>query len=65
MVVDANGELFYSINTGETWNFLRFKDSGITVVAPPVLMLDKNTFYKGIPPGVQRTTDGGQIVASV
>ena len=59
MVVDANGELFYSINTGETWNFLDLKigDYGI---APPVLMLDKNTFYKGIPPGVQRSTDGGK-----
>ncbi len=59
MVVDANGELFYSINTGETWNSLDLKlgDYGI---APPVLMLDKNTFYRGVPPGVQRTTDGGK-----
>ena len=59
MLVDANGELFYSINTGETWNSLDLKlgDYGI---APPVLMLDKNTFYRGVPPGVQRTTDGGE-----
>ena len=59
MVVDANGELFYSINTGETWNSLDLKigDHGS---APPVLMLDKNTFYRGFPPGVQRTTDGGK-----
>ena len=59
MLVDANGELFYSINTGETWNFLDLK-TGDYGIAPPVLMLDKNTFYRGIPPGVQRTTDGGK-----
>ena len=59
MLVNANGELFYSINTGETWNFLDLK-TGDYGIAPPVLMLDKNTFYRGIPPGVQRTTDGGK-----
>ena len=60
MVVDANGELFYSINTGETWNSLDLKIGSDYNIAPPVLMLDKNTFYRGVTPGVQRTTDGGK-----
>ena len=60
MVVDANGELFHSINTGETWNALDLKLGSDYDIAPPVLMLDKNTFYRGVPPGVQRTTDGGK-----
>ena len=60
MVVDANGELFYSINTGETWNSLDLKIGSDYGIAPPVLMLDKNTFYRGVPPGVQQTTDGGK-----
>ena len=60
MVVDANGELFYSINTGETWNSLDLKLGSDYNIAPPVLMLDKNTFYRGVPPGVQRTTDAGK-----
>ena len=60
MVVDANGELFHSINTGETWNSLDLKLGSGYGIAPPVLMLDKNTFYRGVPPGVQRTTDGGE-----
>ena len=60
MVVDANGELFHSINTGETWNSLDLKIGSDYGTAPPVLMLDKNTFYRGVPPGVQRTTDGGK-----
>ena len=60
MVVDANGELFHSINTGETWSFLDLKLGSDYSIAPPVLMLDKNTFYRGVPPGVQRTTDGGK-----
>ncbi len=60
MVVDANGELFYSINTGETWNSLDLKLGSDYGIAPPVLMLDKNTFYRGVPPGVQRTTDAGK-----
>ena len=60
MVVDANGELFYSTNTGETWNFLDLKIGSDYGIAPPVLMLDKDTFYRGVPPGVQRTTDGGK-----
>ena len=60
MVVDANGELFHSINTGETWNSLDLKIGSHYGTAPPVLMLDKNTLYRGVPPGVQRTTDGGK-----
>ena len=60
MVVDANGELFHSINTGETWNSLDLKPGSGYGIAPPILMLDKNTFYRGVPPGVQRTTDGGE-----
>ena len=60
MVVDANGELFYSINTGETWNSLDLKIGSDYNIAPPMLMLDKNTFYRGVTPGVQRTTDAGK-----
>ena len=60
MVVDANGELFHSVNTGETWNSLDLKIGSHYGTAPPVLMLDKNTLYRGVPPGVQRTTDGGK-----
>lgn len=60
MVVDANGELFHSTNTGETWSFLDLKLGSDYSIAPPVLMLDKNTFYRGVSPGVQRTTDGGK-----
>ena len=59
-VVDAFGELFYSMNTGETWTALDVEGSSSYRVPPPVLMLDANTFYKGTSGGVQHTTDGGK-----
>ena len=59
-VVDAFGELFYSVNTGETWTALDVKSGSGYNVPPPVLMLDPNTFYKGGPSGVQHTIDAGK-----
>ena len=59
-VVDAFGEFFYSMNTGETWTALNVKSGSGYNVPPPVLMMDANTFYKGAPSGVQRTIDGGK-----
>ena len=59
-VVDAFGEFFYSMNTGESWTALDVKGSSAYRVPPPVLMMDANSFYKGTPGGVQRTTDGGK-----
>lgn len=60
VVVDAFGELFYSMNTGETWIALNVKDGSGYNVPPPVLMMNDNTFYKGASSGVQRTIDGGK-----
>ncbi|MYA57554.1 sigma-70 family RNA polymerase sigma factor [Candidatus Poribacteria bacterium] len=60
IVVDAFGELFYSMNTGETWTALDIKGGSGYNVPPPVLMMDENTFYKGGPSGVQTTIDGGK-----
>ena len=59
-VVDAFGELFYSVNTGETWTALDVKSESGYNVPLPVLMLDANTFYKGGPSGVQHTIDAGK-----
>ena len=59
-VVDAFGEFFYSMNTGETWTAVNVKGSSAYRVPPPVLMMGANTFYKGTSGGVQHTTDGGK-----
>lgn len=59
-VVDAFGEFFYSMNTGESWTALDLKGSLAYRVPPPVLMIDANTFYKGSSGGVQHTIDGGK-----
>ena len=59
-VVDAFGEFFYSMNTGESWTALDVKSSSAYRVPPPVLMMDANSFYKGTPSGVQHTTDDGK-----
>lgn len=59
-VVDAFGEFFYSMNTGESWTALDVKENLAYRVPPPVLMMDANSFYKGTPGGVQRTTDSGK-----
>ena len=60
IVVDAYRAFFYSMNTGETWTALDVKSGSGYNVPPPVLMMDANTFYRGEPSGVQRTTDGGK-----
>ena len=60
IVVDAFGEFFYSMNTGETWTALDAKLSSGYNVPPPVLMMNENTFYKGGPSGVQTTINGGK-----
>ncbi len=60
VVVDAFGNLFYSMNTGETWTALDVKGGSGYNVPPPVLMMNENTFYKGAPSGVQTTIDGGK-----
>ena len=59
MVTDADGEFFYSTNTGETWTTLE-KDRSGSGIAPPLLIADTNIFYKGGPSGILRTTDGGE-----
>ena len=58
MVTDANGEFFYSMNTGETWTPL--KGGSGAGIAAPLLIADTNSFYKGGPSGILRTTDGGE-----
>ena len=58
MVTDANGEFFYSTNTGATWTTL--KGGAGSGIAPPLLIADTNIFYKGGPSGILRTTDGGE-----
>ena len=58
MVTDANGEFFYSENTGETWTPLK-GGSGFGIAAP-LLIADTNIFYKGGASGILRTTDGGE-----
>ena len=58
MVTDADGEFFYSENTGETWTPL--KEGSGSGIAVPLLIADTNIFYKGGPSGILRTTDGGE-----
>ena len=57
-VTVADGEFFYSTNTGETWTTLE-KDS-LTYSIAPLLIADTNIFYKGGLSGILRTTDGGE-----
>ena len=45
-VVDAFGELFYSMNTGETWTALDVKGSSTYRVPPPVLMMGRKHFLQ-------------------
>ena len=58
-VTDANGEFFYSTNTGETWTTLE-KDELISGIAHSLLIADTNILYKGGPFGILRTTDSGE-----
>ena len=61
MVADTK-ELFYSVNAGETWTSLDLKGMSTphTNIAPPIVMLDANTFYIGTQSGVSRTADAGK-----
>ena len=61
MLADSR-ELFYSVNAGETWTSLDLKDRspGVNNIAPPIVMLDANTFYRGSQSGVYRTNDAGK-----
>jgi RNA polymerase sigma factor (sigma-70 family) len=61
MVADP-GELFYSVNAGETWTSLELKRGMATTtdIAPPIIMLDANNFYIGTQSGVLRTADAGK-----
>ncbi len=58
MVTEAKGQLFYSMNTGETWTTLESRSG--SEIAVPLLIADTNIFYKGVPSGILRTTDGGE-----
>ena len=60
MVADSQ-ELFYSVNAGETWTAVDLKNrSAADKIAPPIVMLDANTFYRGTQSGLLRTTDAGK-----
>ena len=60
MVADSQ-ELFYSVNAGETWTAVDLKNRATTDnIAPPIVMLDANTFYRGTQSGLLRTTDAGE-----
>ena len=61
MLADSK-ELFYSVNAGETWTSLDLKDRSpeVSNIAPPIVMLDANTFYRGSQSGVYRTNDAGK-----
>ncbi|RKU20186.1 hypothetical protein C6503_06325 [Candidatus Poribacteria bacterium] len=60
MVADSQ-ELFYSVNAGETWTAVDLKNRATTdKIAPPIVMLDANTFYRGTQSGLLRTTDAGK-----
>ena len=59
MVTNADGEFFYSTNTGETWTTLE-KDGSGAGIAPTLLIADTNIFYKSGPSGILRTTDSGE-----
>ncbi len=60
MVADSQ-ELFYSVNAGETWTAVDLKNRAATdKIAPPIVMLDANTFYRGTQSGLLRTTDAGK-----
>ncbi len=60
MLADSR-ELFYSVNAGETWTAVDLKNRFATdKIAPPIVMLDAKTFYRGTQSGLLRTTDAGE-----
>ncbi len=58
VMVAVPTELFYSTNTGETWNYFSLNDRMDIGIPPPVLMMDGESFYKVGEAGIYRTTDG-------
>ena len=61
VMVANTQELFYSLNAGETWTAVDLKNrSAADQIAPPIVMLDENTFYRGTQSGLLRTTDAGE-----
>ena len=58
VMVAVPSELFYSIDTGETWNYFSLNDRLSTSIPPPILMSDAKTFYRVGEAGIYRTTDG-------
>ena len=61
VMVSDQLNLFYSVDTGETWFSLNLQGMlDGRWYALPVMMLDAKTFYIGGATGVHRTTDGGE-----
>ena len=61
VMVSDKQNLFYSVDTGETWFSLNLQDTLYDRRhALPVVMLDAKTFYIGGATGIHRTTDGGE-----
>ena len=61
VMLAVSKELFYSVNAGETWTSVDLKNVSVTEnTAPPIVMLDANTFYRGTQSGVYHTTDAGK-----
>ena len=61
VMLAVSKELFYSVNAGETWTSVDLKNVPVTEnIAPPIVMLDANIFYRGTQSGVYRTTDAGK-----
>ena len=58
LVLDS-GRSYYSNDEGETWTLLHSSFSDMDR-PPVVVMLSENTFYRGEPDGVHRTTDAGK-----
>lgn len=60
LLVDSK-ESFYSTNAGETWTSIDLKGvSTTTNYAPPIVMMDDNTFFIGNQFGVTHTVDAGK-----
>ena len=58
IMVAVPTQLYYSTNTGETWNYFSLNDRMDIGIPPPVLMMDGETFYRVGEAGIYRTTDG-------
>ena len=60
VMLAGSNELFYSVNAGETWVSVDLEDRLANDTAPPIVMSDAGTFYRGGKSGVYRTTDAGE-----